>query len=244
MWLSISIAPCVSSPVAESRRTRRGTVVKRLLDVVLCACGLIAALPVVAVIAIAIRVTMGAPVLFRQERPGRDGHPFEMLKFRTMTTAPDGPPELDRARDLSNKQARITRVGYWLRRTSLDELPELWNVLRGDMSLVGPRPLLMEYLPHYTPEQMRRHEARPGITGLAQVRGRHALDWEERFLIDTWYVDNQSLRLDTMIMRDTLKVVLQGQGSFDAGSEPPRFDAVATARDQVGDELATDLTQS
>ncbi len=214
---------------------RRDPRVKRWLDVVMAACGLVAAAPLILVVALVIRVSMGSPVLFRQERPGRGGRPFVMLKFRSMKAAPGGPPELDRARDLAMKQQRTTRVGHWLRKTSLDELPELWNVLRGDMSLVGPRPLLMEYLPYYTPAQMRRHEVRPGVTGLAQVRGRHALDWDERFRIDTWYVDHWSLRLDARVMRDTLKVLLQGQSSFAVGSEPPRFDAVASGHGPAGD---------
>lgn len=206
-------------------RYRRG---KRLLDIVLAVCGLIAASPVLLVVALLIRVSMGSPVFFRQQRPGLHGKPFTMVKFRSMTVTEEGPLELDVERAFAARQARITRVGYWLRKTSLDEVPELWNVLRGDMSLVGPRPLLIEYLPHYTPEQMRRHEVRPGITGLAQLHGRHALDWERRFELDSWYVGHMSLRLDARIMRDTLKVLFEGQAGNAADSEPPRFDVVAS----------------
>ena len=215
---------------------------KRLLDVVLAACGLIVASPLVLVLALAIRVSMGPPVLFRQERPGLGGRPFTLLKFRSMTLTTDS-PDLAHDRDLVITRQRITMVGYWMRKTSLDELPELWNVLRGDMSLVGPRPLLMEYLPHYTAEQMRRQDVRPGVTGLALVRGRHSLDWDERFAYDTWYVDHWSLRLDARVVIDTLKVLLKlgGQSDFQAGSEPPRFYAVATGVAQTlpnGDQRA------
>jgi lipopolysaccharide/colanic/teichoic acid biosynthesis glycosyltransferase len=202
---------------------------KRLFDVMMAVCALIATAPLMVAVAAGIRLSMGAPVLFRQARPGLGGRPFMLLKFRTMTVVEDDRPELDHEQDLASRQARITRLGSWLRRTSLDELPELWNVLRGDMSIVGPRPLLLEYLPHYSPEQMRRHEARPGITGLAQVSGRHALGWDERFRLDRWYVDHWTFRLDVRILRDTARVLLHGQGSFESGSEPQRFDVVATA---------------
>lgn len=146
---------------------------------------------------------MGAPALFRQIRPGLYGQPFEMIKFRTMLDADgaDGQPLAD--------AERMTAFGAWLRSTSLDELPELWNVLKGDMSLVGPRPLLMEYLPLYTPEQARRHEVRPGITGWAQVNGRNAIGWEKKFDLDVWYVDRHNLRLDLKIIVLTLHRIIK-----------------------------------
>ena len=149
---------------------------------------------------------MGPPVLFRQLRPGREGRPFELTKFRTMTDqrGPDGA--------LLPDAQRLTALGRFLRRTSIDELPELVNVVRGDMSLVGPRPLLMEYLPRYSPEQARRHEVRPGVTGWTQVNGRNALTWEEKFALDVWYVDHRSTRLDLEILGRTVSQVLGGQG--------------------------------
>ena len=153
-----------------------------------------------------VRSKLGSPVLFRQIRPGLDGRPFMMVKFRTMTDERDAGGEL-----LPDAQ-RLTAFGRFLRATSLDELPELWNVLSGEMSLVGPRPLLMEYLPLYSPEQARRHEVRPGITGWAQVNGRNALSWEERFKLDVWYVDHRSLWLDLRILLRTAKTVLTGAG--------------------------------
>ena len=157
---------------------------KRILDVSLSTAGLLLTLPIIAVTALAIRAALGSPILFAQERPGRDGHPFVLYKFRSMTAG--------RAHDgtLLDDEARLTKLGMWLRKLSLDELPQLWNVLKGDMSLVGPRPLLMEYLPLYSERQARRHEVRPGITGWAQVKGRNALSWEERFELDVWYVDH------------------------------------------------------
>jgi len=191
----------------DRRRGRRAySVQKRLLDVAVAGTGLVLASPLLAVIAVAVRVGVGGPVLFRQLRPGRDGVPFELLKFRTMTDrrGPDGA--------LLPDAERLTAVGRLLRRTSLDELPELVNVLRGDMSLVGPRPLLMEYLDLYTPEQARRHEVRPGITGWAQVNGRNATTWEERFALDLYYVEHASLRLDLQILWRTLGQVITGSG--------------------------------
>lgn len=158
-----------------------------------------------------VRRKLGSPVFFRQVRPGLDGKPFEMVKFRTMTDerGPDG--------ELLPDAVRLTSFGRFLRSTSLDELPELWNVLKGDMSLVGPRPLLMEYLPLYTPEQARRHEVRPGVTGWAQVNGRNAISWEEKFELDVWYVDHQSLCLDIKILWLTVKKVLVRDGISAAG---------------------------
>lgn len=153
-----------------------------------------------------IRRKIGRPVFFRQIRPGLNGRPFEMVKFRTMTD------ERDADGNLLPDAQRLTKFGKFLRSTSLDELPELWNVLKGDMSLVGPRPLLMEYLPLYTKEQARRHEVRPGITGWAQVNGRNAISWEEKFKLDVWYVDNRSLWLDIKILWLTAKKVLVREG--------------------------------
>jgi lipopolysaccharide/colanic/teichoic acid biosynthesis glycosyltransferase len=192
--------------------------VKRLLDVTLAALALLAlALPLL-VLMYLVRRKLGSPIFFRQVRPGLHGQPFEMIKFRTMTDArgPDGAwlPDAE----------RLTPFGRWLRATSLDELPELWNVLKGDMSLVGPRPLLMEYLPLYTPEQARRHEVRPGITGWAQVNGRNAISWEEKFKLDVWYVDNRSLWLDIKILWLTVKRVWRRDGiSAEGEATMPKF---------------------
>jgi len=147
--------------------------------------------------------TLGPPIFFRQRRPGKDGEPFELIKFRTMSN------ERDEEGNLLPNEERKTRIGDFLRRTSLDELPELWNVLRGDMSLVGPRPLLMEYLDYYSEEEMRRHEVRPGVTGWAQIHGRNAVPWQERFTRDVWYVDNWSLGLDVRILLRTVGKVLR-----------------------------------
>lgn len=180
--------------------------IKRSIDIVIAAATLLLASPVLLLVAIAVRVNLGSPVLFRQQRPGLHKRPFTMVKFRTMRDAigRDGRPLPD--------VDRLTPFGTLLRSTSLDELPELWNVLRGDMSLVGPRPLLMEYLDRYTPEQARRHEVRPGVTGRAQVHGRNALSWDERFRHDVWYVEHQSLTLDLQILMRTLTMVLRRTG--------------------------------
>ena len=166
---------------------------------------LLLALPLLGLIWL-VRRKLGSPVFFRQVRPGMNGKPFEMVKFRTMTDerGPDG--------QLLPDAVRLTPFGRFLRSSSLDELPELWNVLKGDMSLVGPRPLLMEYLPLYSPEQARRHEVRPGVTGWAQINGRNAISWEDKFKLDTWYVDNQSLWLDIKILWLTVKKVLVREG--------------------------------
>ena len=191
---------------------------KRLFDFFTSALGLLLLSPVIAIVAWNIRRKLGSPVLFRQVRPGLDGKPFEMIKFRTMRDAVDaqGNPLPD--------FERMTPFGPFLRSTSLDELPELWNVLKGDMSLVGPRPLLMEYLPLYSPEQYRRHETRPGVTGWAQVNGRNALGWEDKFKLDVWYVDNQSFWLDFKIIFLTIKKVLIKDGiSADGHATMPHF---------------------
>lgn len=185
---------------------------KRVMDVSIASLLLIVFSPPMLIAALAVRLTMGAPVLFRQPRPGYKGEPFELMKFRTMTGATDGRGNL-----LPDEQ-RLTVTGRWLRRMSLDELPQLINVLRGDMSLVGPRPLLMEYLPLYTPEQARRHDVRPGITGWSQVNGRNALSWEDRFRLDVWYVDNHSPWLDLKILGLTLARVLRAHGINEPGA--------------------------
>jgi lipopolysaccharide/colanic/teichoic acid biosynthesis glycosyltransferase len=180
--------------------------VKRVFDFILALCGLLAlAFPLVVLIWL-VRRKLGGPVFFLQVRPGLYGKPFEMVKFRTMTSecGPDG--------QLLPDAERLTPFGRWLRATSLDELPELWNVLRGEMSLVGPRPLLMEYLPLYTPEQARRNEVRPGITGWAQVNGRNAISWADKFALDVWYVDHRSMLLDIRILWMTLRKVLMRDG--------------------------------
>jgi sugar transferase EpsL len=184
--------------------------VKRALDVVVSLAALVGSSPLIAAVALAVLIATGRPVLFRQQRPGLRGKPFTLYKFRTMRppeSGADGMPDAD----------RLSRVGGFLRSTSLDELPELWNVLRGDMSLVGPRPLLMEYLPLYSAEQARRHEVRPGITGWAQVNGRNAISWEEKFRLDVWYVDHHSLRLDLKILLLTLWKVLAREGISERG---------------------------
>lgn len=179
---------------------------KRILDLVTTAPVLVLLAPVLAVIALSVRLSLGSPVLFRQTRPGLCGRPFTLLKFRTMTEA------RDESGQLLPDEKRLTALGRFLRSTSLDELPQLLNVLRGDMSLVGPRPLLMEYLDRYTPEQMRRHEVKPGITGWAQVKGRNALTWEERLALDVWYVDHRSFWLDVWILLLTVWKVIRREG--------------------------------
>ena len=179
---------------------------KRLFDIVACLAALILFTPVMLMVAWKIRNKLGAPVLFRQIRPGLDGKPFEMVKFRTMRDA------IDVDGNLLPDVERMVPFGNFLRSSSLDELPELWNVLRGDMSLVGPRPLLMEYLPLYSPEQYRRHEVLPGVTGWAQINGRNALSWEEKFKLDVWYVDHRSFWLDLKILFLTIKKVLLRDG--------------------------------
>lgn len=191
---------------------------KRLFDLLLSLGGLLVlALPLL-LLWVLVRRKLGSPVLFRQVRPGQHGRPFMMVKFRTMTDERGADGEL-----LPDAQ-RLTSFGRFLRATSLDELPELWNVLRGEMSLVGPRPLLMEYLPLYSPEQARRHEVRPGITGWAQVNGRNAMSWEERFKLDVWYVDHRSLWLDLRILWLTVRKVLVREGiSAQGEATMPRF---------------------
>lgn len=185
---------------------RIGLAVKRGIDVAGAVVGLVLLAPVLAWIAVAIAATMGRPVFFRQVRPGRHGRPFQIWKFRTMRAPRPGEVWFD------TDAARLTRVGAFLRATSLDELPELWNVLRGEMSLVGPRPLLVEYLDHYTPDERRRHDMRPGFTGWAAVNGRHTARFEDRLQLDVWYVDHWSLWLDVRIIAMTLAQVLRREG--------------------------------
>lgn len=184
---------------------------KRFSDSSAALFGLVIFSPVLAILAWQVFKKLGSPVLFRQTRPGLRGKPFQMVKFRTMSNAigPDGQPLPD--------AERMTPFGRFLRASSLDELPELWNVLKGDMSLIGPRPLLMEYLPLYSPEQARRHEVRPGITGWAQINGRNAISWEEKFCLDVWYVDHQSFWLDLRIFLLTIWKVIRREGISAAG---------------------------
>ncbi|MFV5345247.1 sugar transferase [Acinetobacter oleivorans] len=184
---------------------------KRLLDIIIASVALILLSPLYFYVAYKVKKNLGSPVLFRQVRPGLHGKPFEMIKFRTMKDAADaqGNPLPD--------SERLTPFGKMLRSTSLDEMPELWNVIKGDMSIVGPRPLLMEYLPLYNKEQAKRHDVRPGMTGHAQVNGRNAIGWDEKFKLDTWYVENRSLWLDFKIMLQTVKKVIAKDDINEAG---------------------------
>ncbi len=186
--------------------------VKRLIDVCIASMGLIGVAPLLLLLAVLVRVRLGSPVLFRQRRPGFRGRVFEVLKFRTMTN------ERDSSGMLLPDEDRLTRLGLFLRSTSLDELPQLVNVLRGDLSLVGPRPLLVQYLERYTPEQARRHDVLPGITGWSQVNGRNALQWDEKFALDLWYVDNWSLFLDMRIIIMTVAKVVSRKGISAGGT--------------------------
>ncbi|MDO5503470.1 MAG: sugar transferase [Actinomycetia bacterium] len=212
-----------AAPRGESRRRRRYDVLKRGMDIALSGVGLLVSAPVQAVTAAVVWKAHGRPVLFRQVRPGMHGEPFELVKFRTMLA-----PTPERQSDAE----RLTRVGQILRSTSLDELPTLWNVLKGDMSLVGPRPLLMKYLPLYTARQARRHEVRPGVTGLAQARGRNAISWEEKFELDVQYVEQRSLRLDLQILRETVRAVVKRDGvSQDGHVTMTEFTGIETPAD-------------
>lgn len=192
--------------------------IKRVIDILGAGVGLLFCLPLFVIIALLIKIDSPGPVFFRQERPGFRGIPFVIYKFRTMKEAYD-----ENGTPLPDEQ-RVTRLGRFLRKTSIDELPELINVLKGDMSLVGPRPLLMEYLDRYTPEQARRHEVKPGVTGWAQVNGRNLLNWEDRFKLDVWYIDNYSIWLDVKILLITLVKVLRREGiSADGHVSMPKF---------------------
>jgi lipopolysaccharide/colanic/teichoic acid biosynthesis glycosyltransferase len=179
---------------------------KRIFDFTLATIGLLLLAPIIILVIVLVRVKLGAPIFFCQIRPGKDGEPFTMYKFRTMVDA------RDKEGNLLHDKDRLTGFGQFLRASSLDELPELWNVIKGEMSLVGPRPLLVEYLPLYSEEQARRHEVKPGITGWAQVNGRNAISWEEKFKLDVWYVDHQSVWLDVKILWLTVAKVCKRDG--------------------------------
>jgi len=185
--------------------------VKRLFDLILVIPSLVLISPLMGALGVLVWISMGRPIFFSQERPGKGGKPFVIYKFRTMLDKRDG------SGDLLKDDARLTRIGRFLRSTSLDELPELFNVLKGEMSLVGPRPLLMQYLDRYTPEQARRHEVKPGLTGWAQVNGRNAITWEDKFKLDVWYVDHHSLWLDLNILWMTVLKVIRREGISEEG---------------------------
>lgn len=208
--------------MSATRRTQDAA--QRAIDLCVAAAALILLSPVLLVVAALVAVGLGRPVLFRQPRPGRGGRAFTLVKFRTMR-------DVDERRGLISDADRLTACGRLLRATSLDELPTMWNVLRGDMSLVGPRPLLLRYLDRYTPEQARRHLVRPGVTGLAQVSGRNALNWEEKFALDVWYVDHRSIALNARICAATILTVL-------------RRDGIAAAGDATMPEFATEAATS
>ncbi len=200
---------------------------KRALDLAVAVPALLVAAPVIGLVALAVRCRLGSPVVFRQERPGQDGQPFMLYKFRTMTDTRDGSGTL-----LPDDQ-RLPPFGIFLRRTSLDELPQLWNVVRGDMSLVGPRPLMMRYLGRYSPEQNRRHEVLPGITGWAQVNGRNDIPWERKFELDVWYVDHISLGLDLKILWLTALNAVRGSGVSATGhATAPEFEGTRSLQDR------------
>lgn len=201
---------------------------KRLLDIIIASIALILLSPLYAFVAYKVKKNLGSPVLFRQVRPGLHGKPFEMIKFRTMKDAVD-----EHGNPLPDSE-RLTPFGQMLRSTSLDEMPELWNVIKGDMSIVGPRPLLMEYLPLYSPEQAKRHDVRPGMTGHAQVNGRNAIGWEEKFKLDTWYVENQSIWLDFKIMFKTVHKVL-AKDDISAEGEVTMTKFTGTKTDKIHD---------
>lgn len=196
-----------------------GLSVKRFIDFTFSVIGLIFLSPIFLILALVVKIKLGLPILFRQQRAGLNEIPFEIIKFRTMLDSRDTKGEL-----LPDSE-RLTKFGRFLRSTSLDELPELWNVIRGEMSLVGPRPLPIEYLSRYSPQQLRRHEVRPGITGLAQINGRNALSWNEKFELDIWYIENKSLRLDLKILLKTIWSALKRQGvSYSGSATMPPFE--------------------
>lgn len=208
-------------------------VMKRLLDLVVAAGALIVLSPILLILYVLVRISLGKPVLFRQMRPGLHGKPFELLKFRSMRDA------VDKSGNMLADSERLTPFGRKLRASSLDELPSLVNIIRGDLSLVGPRPLLMQYLPLYNNWQRRRHEVRPGLTGLAQVNGRNAISWDEKFALDVWYVDNRSLLLDLKILAQTLVKVLRRDGITASGEAtmPPFSGSI---QPEYGDKTAGD----
>ena len=201
----------------RSAKVARWRYPKRAFDALAAAIALLVLSPLLAAVAVAVRLKLGRPIFFTQVRPGLDGRPFRLFKFRTMVQHQGQAP-------LSEDARRLTPFGKWLRSTSLDELPELWNVLKGEMSLVGPRPLLLHYLDHYTPFQMRRHEVRPGLTGWAQINGRNAIGWDEKFALDIWYVDHWSLALDLKILLITVwRVLLRSGISAEGSATVPEF---------------------
>jgi lipopolysaccharide/colanic/teichoic acid biosynthesis glycosyltransferase len=224
-YVSHTYVSGVSSSPSPDRRAsdaRVSDAVQRTVDIVVAALALVLLSPVLLVVTVLVAAALGRPVLFRQPRPGRHGKVFTLVKFRTML-------DVDHARGLVTDADRMTRLGRLLRATSLDELPSLWNIVRGDMSLVGPRPLLVRYLDRYTPQQARRHLVRPGLTGLAQVRGRNALSWEHKFALDVWYVDNRSLALYLGILAETVLTVLRRDGIAAEGDVTmPEFVGIAT----------------
>jgi lipopolysaccharide/colanic/teichoic acid biosynthesis glycosyltransferase len=196
----------------------RSPILKRIIDIIGALVGLIVSSPIMLIVSLIIYLTMGRPVFFKQLRPGLNGKPFVIYKFRTMLDLKD------KDGNLLPDEKRITAIGKFLRSTTLDELPEFWNVLKGDMSLVGPRPLLVEYLPRYTPEQARRHNVKPGMTGWAQVNGRNAITWEEKFKLDVWYVDNWNIPLDLKIIFLTILKVFKREGvSAEGYATMPEF---------------------
>lgn len=205
---------------------------KRVFDLLVAACLLLALAPLILMVAVLIRVKLGSPILFRQQRPGKDGRIFSILKFRSMTDARDA------AGNLLPDADRLPPFGRFLRSSSLDELPGLWNVLCGEMSLIGPRPLLVHYLERYSPEQARRHDVRPGITGWAQVNGRNAISWEQKFGYDVWYVDHHSLALDLRILFMTVWKVFARKDIAAAGEATmPEFEGGARSGRETRDEL-------
>jgi len=212
------------SPHSHPQLTTWPGALKRGLDVAMSLGGLCTTAPLMAAISVAVRLSMGSPAVFQQERPGLHGRPFRLFKFRTMSSQKDPQGKL-----LPDEQ-RLTSVGRFLRATSLDELPQFYNVLRGEMSFVGPRPLMMAYLQRYSPEQARRHDVRPGITGWAQIHGRNTLSWDEKFSLDTWYVDHWNLLLDFKIMAMTVRKVFLREGISSAGhATMPEFLGPTTA---------------
>lgn len=205
---------------------------KRLLDLVLVIPSLVVFAPIIALVAVAARVALGRGVFYRQVRPGMDGKPFTLCKFRTMIEAYD-----EHGQPLADGE-RLTPFGQWLRKFSLDELPQLWNVLRGDMSLVGPRPLLVRYLPRYTPEQFRRHEVRPGLTGWTQINGRNTLSWEQKFQFDVWYIDHLSFWLDIKIIARTFWLVAK-RANVNAEGHATMPEFMGTAAENASGEAAS-----
>lgn len=202
---------------------------KRIMDLIIAMFGLLMLSPIILVISVLVRFKLGTPILFKQQRPGLNGKPFTIYKFRTMTDLRDENGEL-----LSD-EIRLTSFGKFLRKYSLDELPQLFNVIKGDLSVIGPRPLALEYLPLYSPFQARRHEVRPGITGWAQVNGRNSISWEKKFELDVWYVDNRSFWLDIKILFITLKKVIHFEGISQEGHVTmPDFEGVKRVQDKTG----------